>query len=162
MKTKYWMNSKYLLILVVMITTLNLEVYPQGGIRNEVALSGDVKYLVLFVETLEEAWDENELDYYVEEYYAANDWLVEEANFFGVDLSFDNSLKDNFEVVRVELDNNKRHGASVTLQAVLEKLNYRDLNGFRRYNQMGLNKEKEKLKVLLFWKNKSRSYAYQT
>ncbi|MEM9527095.1 MAG: hypothetical protein AAGA31_10820, partial [Bacteroidota bacterium] len=138
------MNSKYLLILVVMITTLNLEVYPQGGIRNEVALSGDVKYLVLFVETLEEAWDENELDYYVEEYYAANDWLVEEANFFGVDLSFDNSLKDNFEVVRVELDNNKRHGASVTLQAVLEKLNYRDLNGFRRYNQMGLNKEKEK------------------
>lgn len=132
----------------------------QFSSKKYLSFTEEVKILSVFVETPEGQWEDDEIAYTLKEYAAAEEWLVNEADYYGQYLEFDEDYfsRDNGSVIYLEKTPRSGHAPKQTIDIVLEKLNYRDLEDFMDYNRVTM--KEDKFKILLFVKSNSRSHAY--
>jgi hypothetical protein len=148
-------------ILPIWILLLASRIVAQNFIPSEAkkyqSLIGEVYMLTLFIDTMHDYWDNDEMDYFLSELEKSQEWIIEESRKYGVNLNFNNEyfqpVVQNVFVRSVNRQNSWR-----LLQTVMNELGYRSYEDFLdRYN---FDLRKKKLKVLFFVKSDSRSHAY--
>ena len=139
---------------------ISAQTRDQFSSKEYLSLTGDIKILSVFVETSYGNWEEDEIDYTLQEYAAAQDWIVEEADYFGQYVEFDEAYfsQDNGSVIFLEQTPRRGVSPRNTINSVMTKLNYRDLDDFMNYNRIRM--KEDKFKILLFVKSNDRSHAY--
>jgi hypothetical protein len=120
-------------------------------------LKDEVHILCFFVETKYDHWDYDEIDYYFEELLKSQEWIVDQADNYGIDLSFNNDyFIFNQEIVYI--DDVRLDNSLTVLQKTMDEMNYKSFDEFLQRNSFD-HKEK-KIKLLFFIKNNGRSHAY--
>lgn len=154
------MFFRFTLFFLVLSTALFAQSSRQFSSKDYLSLTDEVKILNVFVETSEGAWEDDEIDYTLEEYAAAQDWIVDEAEFHGQDLEFNEDYfsQNNGSTIFLERTPNRGDSPIRTINSVMKKLNYRDLEDFMDYNRVTM--KEDKFKILLFVKSNNRSHAY--
>lgn len=154
------MPFKLTFLLLFFSISLAAQRPGQFSSKEYLSLTDEVKILNIFVETPEGDWEEDEMDFTLREYAAAQEWLTGEAEYYGQYVSFDNDYFSRDNGSAIYLERTPRAGAPprTTINAVLAKLNYRDLEDFMDYNRVTM--KEDKFKILLFVKSNSRSHAY--
>ncbi|WP_026231847.1 hypothetical protein [Neolewinella persica] len=154
------MLFRFLLILLAFPIVLSAQRPGQFSSKEYLSLTDEVKILSVFVETPEGNWEDDEIDYTLKEYAAARDWIVTEAEYYGQQLEFDEDYfsRDNGSVIFLDKTPIIGQSPTKTTNAVLDKLNYRDLEAFMSYNRVTM--KEDKFKILLFVKSNNRSHAF--
>ena len=121
------------------------------------SLIDEVYLLTLFVDTEVDYWEDDEIDYYLEELEKSQSWIYDQAFQYQKSLEFINDyFSDSNELIYLKNLNyiQLRH----LLPDIMSELGYDDFNSFLDRNSFDF--ERQKLKILLFVKNNSRSHAY--
>ncbi len=150
----------YLFLLLVLSPCLVVAQSPTPSkVKSYLSLSGEVNMLCVFVETDLEDWEEDEMEAYYREYLAAQEWIKEEASFYGQELRFDNEEFYLENKKRIRLDGIYRGDSpSRTLSKVLQELGYQDFEDLMdRHN---FDFQQNKMKIVLMVKQNSRSHAF--
>jgi len=142
---------------VLMCFLVSAQISKPVGAKQYQSLTGKVYIFTLFVDTSEGVWEDEERDYYFEELLKSQDWLQDQAVFYGQHLEFDNDYffrnKDRVYSKYVDFRNSR-----ILLNDALKQLKYKDFNDF--LNQTRFDFKQNKLKILFFVKSKNRSHAY--
>lgn len=154
------MTCRIILLFIAFPLLLTAQQRGQFSSKEYLAFTGEVKVLHVFVETPEGSWADDEMEYTLREYTAAQEWLIGEADYYGRNLSFDEHQfsRNNGSVIYLETTPRIGSSSTQTMATVMKKLNYRDLDDFMDYNQVEMLRDK--VKVLLFVKSNNRSHAY--
>ena len=155
------MNCPFLkstLLLFVFLTSLN-HVSAQTKIKEYLSLTGTVNMLCVFVDTDEGEWEEDEKEAYYKEFLVAQDWIIEEAQFYDKVLQFDNDrfFIDNLKQIYIDRID-MRSGSRFVSRKMLAELGYDSMNDLLSSNRFDL--KKDKFKIVLLVKQSSRSHAY--
>lgn len=133
--------------------------YEPSKVKEFLSLTGTVYLLSIFVDTEEDIWEDAEMEHYYEELVKGQDWIKDEASYYGKEVEFDNEyfFSDNKSIIYID---NIRRGdrPTKTVQKVMEELSYDDFDNFLAQNSFDF--EEEKFKILLFVKSSNRSHAY--
>jgi len=158
--TRLIMPYKFIFCFVFLPLILSAQPAEYLRVKEHLSFTDEVKILSVFVETPDGNWEDEEIAYTLNEYAAAKEWLISEANYYGQSIIFDDDAfsRDNGSVVFMDRTPQAGNSPKKTINTVLQKLNYRDFEGFLHYNQVSM--QEDKIKVLLFVKSNNRSHAY--
>lgn len=134
-----------------------LEDFKPTHAKTYQTMVGQVNTLCLFVHTARDSWNEEEMETYLDMLATSQEWIIEQAGRYGKQLYFkDDRFLNNFKPIYIR---QVYPGSSrITLQAVMEQLDFRNLDHFLEWHHF--NMKKEKLNVILFVKDNGRSHAY--
>lgn len=133
------------------------EAYRPAKAKTYQTLNGEINTICFFVHTSKGAWNDREMEAYLDMLDAGQKWLQEQAAKYDQELSFrkDRFLR-NFEPVYLR---SLRAGDSQwVMNKLMKQLNFQDFEAFLEWYKFDL--QKEKLKIILFVKDNSRSHAY--
>jgi len=133
--------------------------YDPTEIQQYLSLTGTVHCLSLFVDTDQDSWEEEEIDYFYEELQKSQEWLVSEAEAWNNELEFDNDyfFQDNLSVVYLS-EVPRRKNPRKVLNTIFTKMRYDGIEDFLSQNDFDI--QSQKVKVLVFVKSQNRSHAY--
>ncbi len=143
---------------ILFLTSINGQIYKPTEAKIYQSLIGEIYILSLFVDTREDTWEENEINYFISRLEKSQAWLQEEAEYFEQELEFINDyFFENNQVIYLE---NVQRGQNpkYTINKIMEKFHYENLEDF--FSQNLFDFKKKKLKLLLFVKSNDRSHAY--
>lgn len=148
-----------LFFLLIFLSPVQAQTYRSSEVKEYLSLKDRVQIFPVFVNTLTETWEEEEIDYYYGELEKAEDWLIAEAGSYNQFLEFDNEYFDLDLKAEIDLDDvPRRKNPRQTIQKVMVELGYNDFEDF--LNTYSFDFEKEKMKIVLFVKSNRRSHAY--
>lgn len=133
------------------------QVFVPSEEKKYQSLLGEVHLLTLFVDTDKDYWETEEMESYYEELLKSQNWLVEQGLAYNQEISFENEHFHKNQSV-IYLDNVEWGKPVKLLPAVLDELNYQNLDDFLQSNSFDFREKK--LKILLFVKDADRSHAY--
>jgi len=149
----------FIVSLLFSVQSLFAQVYRPTEVKKYLSLTDKVHILPFFINTLEENWEEEEIEHYYNELLESQNWLIEQASNYNQYLEFDNERFDGDHMAQIDLDRvPRRKNPTQTIQTIMEELNYDDLDDLLDSYRFDL--EKEKLKIVLFVKSNNRSHAY--
>ena len=156
------MPTKTLLLITFLtfsIQSITAQTYRPSAVKKYLSFTEKVHILPFFINTLEEDWEEAEIEHYYNELLESQNWLIEQASNYDQELEFDNERFDGDHKAEIDLDRvPRRKNPTQTIQTIMEELGYDDLDDLLDNYRFDL--EKEKLKIVLFVRSNSRSHAY--
>lgn len=151
-------KTSILSIFLFAFINLNAQVFKPNNEKLYQSLIGDVYIFTLFVDTDEDSWEEEEIEYYYNQLLESEKWLVNQASNYDQQLNFENDyFTDNKEHIYL---NDIRRGQSPksTIHKALAELGYRNFDNF--LDMANFDFEQKKLKMVFFVKKQDRSHAY--
>lgn len=145
-------------ILMLMVFNVNGQTFKPSKEKIYQSLIGDVYMLSLFVDTGEDSWEDEEVDYYYEQLMESQFWLEDQATDYGQVLSFDNDYFINNKDKIYLKDAIVGQSPKTTISKALVELGYEDIEDFLETTNFDF--KKNRLKLLFFVKQKDRSHAY--
>lgn len=156
------MPTKTLILLTFLalsIQPITAQTYRPSSVKKYLSCTEKVHILPFFINTLQEDWEEEEIEHYYKELLESQNWLIEQAYNYDQELEFDNERFDGDHKAEIDLDRvPRRKNPTQTIQTLMEELGYDDLDDLLDNYRFDL--EKEKLKIVLFVKSNNRSHAY--
>lgn len=156
------MPTKTLILLTFLtfsIQSISAQTYRPSTIKKYLSFTDKVHILPFFINTLEEDWEEEEIEHYYNELLESQNWLIEQAYSYDQELEFDNERFDGDHKAEIDLDRvPRRKNPTQTIQTIMEELGYDDLDDLLDGYRFDL--KTEKLKIVLFVKSNNRSHAY--
>ncbi len=142
----------------ILFSSFYLSSQPYTYGVDEKSLTGKVVVFSSFVNTLEGHFDEEEIEYILENFYSSLAWMEEQAENYGQELEFDPDYFYRSGREQIYVDEIKRHVYSKTvLEKVLRKLGYASKEEF--YDRNLFDPAKQKMTMVLFVKDNDRSHA---
>jgi len=154
------MKKTTLILTIILLFTSFLQAQSFQPSKEKLyqSLIGEVYVLTLFVNTLENEWEADEKEYYLEELANSQAWLEEQAESYDQDLRFNNDyFSENEEEIYIK-SLSRRNNSRSTIQKAMEELGYENFEDFLDYTSFDFSRNK--LKLIFFVKSYNRSHAY--
>lgn len=122
------------------------------------SLAGDVYIIPFFIDTSDDEWYDDEVDYYLGELTKAQEWIKSESeSYYNIELELIDDYFDSIE--EVAYLPNVNWGTSRHIKTtVIQDLGYDSVDHYLEFNNF--DKDSEKVIMLFFIKQNGRSHAY--
>ncbi len=153
------MKKRLLILFILSNITLSLSAQTFSPNKEKIyqSLIGEVYLFSLFIDTEEEDWEEEEINYYYTQLLESEAWLTDQATYYDQVLSFENDyFIDNKQQIYLN-DIRRGQSAKRTVNKALVELGYDDFEDFLEKTNFDFSKNR--LKMVFFVKKKDRSHA---
>ena len=156
-KISFTLWSTFLLLGTLSAQNTPVEEYRPTQAKKYQTLNNEINTICFFVHTSRDAWNDREMDAYLAMLDSSQVWLQQQAARFGQEISF---RKDRFlrNYEPVYLRSVYAGDSHWVMNKIAKQLNFQDFDAFLEWYKFDL--AQEKLKIILFVKDNSRSHAY--
>lgn len=154
------MKKQVLLFFAILLLSIEVsgQIFVPSKSKLYQSLIGDVYTFYVFIDTKEDYWEDGEKEFYLNQLELSQEWLVEEASYYDMELEFINDrFYQNGETVYLEKLTNRQYSRN-SINNVLNELGYDNFKELM--DNSNFNFEEKKLKFLFFVKSQDRSHAY--
>ena len=155
MKNRLFLVIPFLFLTVISISQVNRAKNSSSG-----SLDGAISFMTIFVDTSEDQWENEEMEYFFEEFERSQEWIVDQSFGYGKDVEFDNNsfFFDNREIIYVDAITLGGNSPGGIVKKIIHKRGYRSFEEFLQKNRY--EGSIARMKIVLFVKSKGRSHAY--
>ena len=137
---------------------LSGQIFQSSEVKKYQSLIEEVYLLSVFVDTDEDIWTSEEVDYFYSELHKSQQWIMNQANDYGLDLKFiDDHFIDNKRVIQLS-EIRFLKNLNKTQKKIFNELGYDDFDDF--LEETDFDFKTKRLKLLVFVKSRNRSHAY--